>query len=57
MTKDSDFRDGGRSEPAVQVLWVRSGNLKLAAFRPWFERRFDAALALLEEGERLVEMR
>jgi predicted nuclease of predicted toxin-antitoxin system len=57
ITKDSDFRDRARREAGVSVIWVRSGNLKLAVFLSWFARRWEAALALSQSGERVVEMR
>jgi predicted nuclease of predicted toxin-antitoxin system len=39
MTKDSDFRERASREAGVPVIWVRSGNLKLAVFLNWFARR------------------
>jgi hypothetical protein len=39
------------------VAWVRCGNLKLKAFEAWIAARRAELRRLLEEGERLVELR
>lgn len=57
ITKDSDFRDRASREAGVPVIWVRSGNLKLAQFLPLFAGRWRAARELVEAGERVIEMR
>jgi predicted nuclease of predicted toxin-antitoxin system len=56
ISKDSDFAQRVVRDAAVQVVWVRCGNLKLSVFRPWFAARLDAMCALLDLGERGVEL-
>jgi predicted nuclease of predicted toxin-antitoxin system len=57
ITKDSDFVDLVRrvgSPP--QVLWLTCGNTSNAQLRRIFQARFADALALLEQGEAVVEI-
>jgi predicted nuclease of predicted toxin-antitoxin system len=57
ITKDSDFVDLVRrvgSPP--QVLWLTCGNTSNAQLRRIFQARFADALALLEQGEAIVEI-
>lgn len=58
MTKDSDFlRLLEQHGPPPRVLWVTLGNTSNARMREVLERTFPQAIALLEGGEALVEIR
>jgi predicted nuclease of predicted toxin-antitoxin system len=57
MTKDSDFvvlQDRLGSPPSI--IWLRCGNTSNAHLKKLLARTFSNALALLESGERLVEI-
>jgi len=57
MTKDSDFvllLD--RLGPPPQVIWIRCGNTSNARLREILTRTLPKALAILNSGERLVEI-
>lgn len=56
ITKDVDFAQRAARDTTVQIVWVRCGNLKLTAFRPWFAARREAMCALLDLGERVIEL-
>jgi predicted nuclease of predicted toxin-antitoxin system len=57
VTKDSDYVDLAAQAGGARVVWVRCGNLKLAAFKDWFEARSQAMDQLLAMGEAVVELR
>ena len=57
VTKDADFAGKAMRAEAAQVVWVRCGNLKLSAFKQWFEDRAEAMRRLLAMGERVIELR
>jgi predicted nuclease of predicted toxin-antitoxin system len=57
ISKDSDFIDLSGRNDGPQVVWVRCGNLKLAVFRNWFGQRAAEMLELVEQGERIIELR
>lgn len=58
VTKDEDFSvmaistSGG---PAI--VWVRVGNTRRAALLAWFEPLVDQIALLVDEGQRLIELR
>lgn len=58
VTKDEDFADmvtiGAESPP---VLWVRIGNTRSAALLRWFEPLIDDIVELVDNGQRLIELR
>ena len=57
MTKDSDFLDLlDRFGPLPQVVWMTCGNTSNAHLRQILSKAFPKAQALLEQGERLVEI-
>jgi predicted nuclease of predicted toxin-antitoxin system len=56
VTKDSDFVQPRNNRLGPPVVWVRCGNLKLAAFREWFAERSTSMIALLAQGERVIEL-
>lgn len=58
VTKDEDFVGlclGNISAPAV--VWLRIGNCINSALFAWIEPRLPEVIRLLEQGERLVEVR
>ena len=57
MTKDQDYVDLAQGSNVGSVVLVRCGNMKLKDFQPWFEARLPAIVALLHDGERIVEAR
>jgi predicted nuclease of predicted toxin-antitoxin system len=58
ITKDSDFLVLlERYGPPPRVVWVRCGNTTNAYLREIFSNRLALALALLQEGEHIVEIR
>jgi predicted nuclease of predicted toxin-antitoxin system len=58
ITKDEDFPDrvvlGGR---APVVVWVRVGNTTSRALLGWFGPLLDQVIAMIDSGERLIELR
>jgi predicted nuclease of predicted toxin-antitoxin system len=57
MSKDSDFVDlVNRLGPPPQVLWIRCGNTSNVQMRAILSRTLLAAVDLLQQGERLVEI-
>jgi predicted nuclease of predicted toxin-antitoxin system len=57
MSKDSDFVDlVNRLGPPPQVLWIRCGNTSNVQMRAILSRTLSAAVDLLQQGERLVEI-
>jgi predicted nuclease of predicted toxin-antitoxin system len=58
LTKDEDFVDlVTRLGPPPRVLWVRFGNVSNSALRAYLEVAWPRAVALLESGEPVVELR
>ncbi len=58
MTKDSDFVQLlDRLGPPPQVLWLTCGNTSNAALQRMLTSTLVQALALLQNGEELVEIR
>jgi predicted nuclease of predicted toxin-antitoxin system len=58
MSKDSDFvRLLEQHGPPPKILWVTLGNTSNARMREVLEQTFVKALALLDGGESLVEIR
>ena len=57
MSKDSDFVDlVNRLGPPPQVVWIRCGNTSNARMRVILTSTLSTVLALLKEGESLVEI-
>ena len=58
VTKDEDFfhrfSQGGTSPV---IVWLRIGNTSRRALLQWFEPLLPQVVALMEQGERLVEVR
>jgi predicted nuclease of predicted toxin-antitoxin system len=55
VSKDEDFLIV-RLLDRFALLWLRCGNASNRALAEWLELRWERAEALLEEGERLVEL-
>jgi predicted nuclease of predicted toxin-antitoxin system len=58
VTKDEDFADmvaAGGESPAV--VWVRVGNTRRAELLAWFEPLIDRIVLMVDEGQRLIELR
>jgi predicted nuclease of predicted toxin-antitoxin system len=58
VTKDEDFADmvvadGG----APAVVWIRVGNKRRVALLAWCEQRTEQIVALVDAGDRLIELR
>lgn len=56
VTKDDDFAMRFPPED-YQLLWLRCGNITNRALRGWLDERWIQVFALLEAGDRLVEVR
>jgi predicted nuclease of predicted toxin-antitoxin system len=61
ITKDEDFPARTRRGPATQsnptIVWLRVGNSSRRALLQWFEPLLPQIVALIEQGERLIEVR
>lgn len=58
MTKDRDFIPPVQSqEPAIQVVWVRTGNTSTHALLERIEAAWSQLMGHLEDGVELVELR
>lgn len=58
VTKDEDFANMAALEgDAPPVVWVRVGNTRRAALLAWFEPLIGEVVALVESGNRLIELR
>jgi predicted nuclease of predicted toxin-antitoxin system len=58
ISKDEDFAPRHRKEePKVVVIWVRIGNSSRQALLERFIPLFPNILALIEDGETLIEIR
>ncbi len=58
VTKDEDFTNPvsvGIDMPTV--LWIRVGNTRRAALLAWFGPLIDQVVSMIEEGNRLIELR
>lgn len=58
VTKDEDFSNMvARGGETPVVVWVRSGNTRRAVLLAWFEPLIDEIAALIDDGQRLIELR
>ncbi|HEX7740068.1 MAG TPA: DUF5615 family PIN-like protein [Marmoricola sp.] len=58
VTKDEDFAymvAAGKQSPVV--VWVRVGNTRRAELLAWFEPLIDQIVAMVDEGQDLIELR
>ncbi len=58
ITKDEDFPNQallGGSAPVV--VWIRVGNTTRRALLDWFAPLVDRLIAMIDSGERLIELR
>jgi predicted nuclease of predicted toxin-antitoxin system len=56
VSKDEDFLTL-RLPDRFAVLWLRCGNTTNRALTEWMDERWERVAALLQSGERLVELR
>ena len=56
ITKDEDFLIL-RMPDRFAVIWLRIGNATNRALAAWLETRWPAVMAMLDAGERLIEVR
>jgi predicted nuclease of predicted toxin-antitoxin system len=56
VSKDEDFLTL-RLPDRFALLWLRCGNTTNRALTQWIERRWESVMALLEKGERVIELR
>ena len=58
VTKDEDFpRRLPQSESGPTIVWLRIGNTSRRALLQWFEPLIPQIVQMLENGERLIELR
>ena len=58
VTKDEDFAERtARTTSAPIIVWLRIGNATNRALLEWLEPRWPRIVALLEAGDRLIEVR
>ena len=58
VTKDEDFpRRLQQSESGPTIFWLRIGNTSRRALLQWFEPLIPQIVQMLENGERLIELR
>ena len=57
VTKDEDFRQrSSQSKVAPVVVWLRVKNVSRKALLHWFEPLLPKIVALVSEGEQLIEV-
>ena len=58
VTKDEDFAERtARTRTGPIIVWLRIGNATNRALLEWLEPRWPRIVALLEAGDRLIEVR
>ena len=58
VTKDEDFAERtARTTSGPIILWLRIGNSTNRALMQWLEPRWVSIAALLEAGDRIIEVR
>lgn len=58
VTKDEDFSRMVATETVTPtVVWIRVGNTRRAALFAWFEPLIPRIVAMVESGDRLIELR
>ena len=59
IAQDEDFaaRAERSAPPTPLIVWLRVGNATNRALRAWVEPRLSGIIRLMEEGNRLVEVR
>lgn len=58
VTKDQDFAERvTREQGGPRIVWLRVGNTTNPALAHWMEKRLSDIVALLERGDRLIEVR
>ena len=58
ITKDEDFAvRAAREKTAPVIVWLRLGNATNRVLIQWLEPRWAQIIALLEDGQDLIEVR
>ena len=58
ITKDEDFPHRlSQSVTAPVIVWLRVGNTSRRALLQWFEPLLPQVIQLIEQGDRLIEVR
>jgi predicted nuclease of predicted toxin-antitoxin system len=61
ITKDEDFPARAQRGPTTRsnptIVWLRVGNSSRRALLQWFEPLLPQIVALVQQGERLIEVR
>jgi predicted nuclease of predicted toxin-antitoxin system len=58
ITKAEDFADQALlGAPMPIIVWVRVGNTTRQALLDWFDPLLNQLIAMLDSGERLIELR
>ncbi len=58
VTKDEDFPHRfNQSKTAPIIIWIRIGNTSRQALLDWFSPLIPKIEALIEKGDRLIEVR
>jgi predicted nuclease of predicted toxin-antitoxin system len=58
LTKDEDFAERtARTQSGPVIVWLRIGNSTNRALLQWLEPRWPIIIQLLNDGNRLVEVR
>lgn len=58
ITKDEDFAERtSRTASGPVIVWLRIGNSTNKALLHWLEPRWSAIIQLLNDGNRLIEVR
>ena len=58
VTKDEDFAERtARATTGPIIIWLRIGNATNRALLEWLEPRWPRIVALLEAGDRFIEVR
>ena len=58
ITKDEDFAEEvRRGDEGVSVVWLRVGNTTTKVLLKWLEPRWAQICSLLDNGDRLIEVR
>jgi predicted nuclease of predicted toxin-antitoxin system len=57
ITKDEDFSDQVLLVGAAPVvIWLRAGNMTRRQLLDWFDPLLDQVIAMIERGDRLIEL-
>ncbi|MBS1836776.1 MAG: DUF5615 family PIN-like protein [Actinobacteria bacterium] len=58
VTKDADFAQMvAISDESPTVVWVRVGNTRRTELLTWFEPPIEQIVSMVEQGDKLIELR